>query len=226
MAVLVQKPDSLKGLDARVKVKLRKFVNDGTGDTYASLTCLPGVSAYLKMGDFMCLYDKITTEYGGILNPYSTGYFVDQQNIRALLLSNGAELIFKLKPRVDGVPTVIDLATLTDAKLATITQCRGKEMSQHAAKVKSMPQVEYATSEGSATTMTSAKSLIKGGVGAAKGKFLTGMRLKLAKEFRKNPHAFMKDISTTAIKDTWTGKKNSTQIAVRFSRPFTREDFR
>ena len=63
---------------------------------------------------------------------------------------------------------------------------------------------------------------------------MTDMRLKLAKEFKKNPHAFMKDINTTAIKDTWRGKTArgkdapviSTEVAVRFSRPFTREDFR
>ena len=98
-----------------------------------------------------------------------------------------------------------------------------------------MPQVEYVI--GDSEPLTSQKEAVptlKGGRNDKKQTFLKDMRSKLAKEFTKNPHAFMKDINTTAIKDTWRGKTArgrdapviSTEVAVRFSRPFTREDFR
>ena len=235
MAVLVQKKqDSLKGLNERVKVKLRNF---GGEVNYVSLKYLPGVHKYLKLpGDFMDTYDLITGSFGASMHVLSTGYFVDQKYRRAVLSDDDSELIFVMRPRVEGVLAVLDLATLTDAKLATITQCRGKETGQHASHKASVPQVEYVI--GDSEPLTSQKEAVptlKGGRNDKKQTFLKDMRSKLAKEFTKNPHAFMKDINTTAIKDTWTGTQGhwmskdskivSTQVIVRFSRPFTREDF-
>ena len=225
---------SLKGLDeSSVKVKFRNF---GGVSNYVSLTNLVGVHKYLKMdGDVMDTYDKMTTTFGAKLHPLSDGYFADHQNRRELVADKDSELIFELKPRVNGKLTVLDLATLTDAKLATITVCQGKETGQHASYAASMPQPEFVVGDNEpVTTQKEAVALLKGG-GNEKSELLTDMRLKLAKEFTKDPHAFMEDINSTAIKDTWTGRvghwksKNSkivaTQVVVRFSRPFTREDF-
>ena len=229
---LKKKKDSLKNLDARVKVKLCDY---GTGHKYISVTHPKGLSEYLKYDDVMDLLDRMTTVFGCILHSLSSGYFGDDRNRRDLLSDDNSELIFIMKTRVNGKLTVLDLATLTDAKLATITGCRGKEQGQHAAKVKSLPQVEFVVGDNEPlTSQREAVALLKGGANVEKGQLLKDMRLKIAKEFKKNPHAFMKDINTTAIKDTWTGTtgrgKNaqviSTQVVIRFSRPFTREDFR
>ena len=232
LAVSLQKKQ-LNGLDKSVKVKFRNF---GGVSNYVSLTNLKGVSDYLKYDDVMDLYEEMPTHFGCKLHVLSAGYYVDHKNKRAVLVDKDSELIFELKPRVDGKLTVLDLATLTDAKLATITECQGKETGQHADHKRSMPQPEFVVGDNEpVTTQKKAVALLKGGNALEKGEFLTDMRLKLAKEFTKNPHAFMKDINTTAITDTWKGRaghwksKNSkivaTQVVVRFSRPFTREDF-
>ena len=234
LAVSLQKPGSLKGLDeSSVKVKFRNF---GGVSNYVSLTNLKGVSDYLKYDDVMDLYDNITTNFGVKLHVLSAGYYVDRKNKRAVVADKDAELIFELKPRVEGKLAVLDLAKLTDAKLATITCVRGKETGQHASHAASMPQPEFVVGDNEpVTTQKEAVKLLKGGNDHEKAELLTDMRLKLAKEFTKDPHAFMKDINTTAITDTWKGRvghwksKNSkivaTQVVVRFGRPFTREDF-
>ena len=229
LAVSLRKPGSLNGLDASVNVKL---VNFGGVSNYVSLTNLPVVHKYLKLdGDVMDTYNRMTTDFGVKMHVLSEEYYVDQANRRAVLEDKDSELIFELKPRVDGKLTSLDLTKLTDAELATITGSRGKEQGQHADHKRSMPQPECIVGDNKpVTTQRKAVALLKGGSALEQGELLTGMRLKLAKKFTKNPHAFMKDINKTAIKDTWTGKNRkgetvSTQVVVRFSRPFTREDF-